>query len=174
VANALIFLDQTSVTALPAIQREFDSSTAEVQWIIGGYLLALAAFMAGTERLADLYGRRRLFPIGVALFGLGSVACAVARSELALIIARLAQGLGAALTRPLALANATAIVGPERRGWAIGVLASAGTTCLALGPLVGGLLVETMAQPVRAARASQRPCWRRLSPVSSRQRPRWC
>lgn len=68
----------------------------------------------------------------------------MAPSELALIIARLGQGLGAALTQPLALANATAIVGPERRGWAIGVLASAGTTCLALGPLVGGLLVETV------------------------------
>jgi EmrB/QacA subfamily drug resistance transporter len=144
-ANALIFLDQTSVTvALPAIQREFDCSTAEVQWIVGVYLLSLASLMAGSGRLADLFGRRRLFLVGVILFGLSSLACAAAPSELALIMARLVQGAGAALTQPLALANATAIMPPERRGWAVGVLASAGTTCLMLGPLLGGLLVETV------------------------------
>jgi MFS family permease len=144
-ANALIFLDQTSVTvALPAIQHEFDSSTAEVQWTIGAYLLSLASLMAGSGRLADLYGRRRLFLVGITLFGVSSVACAAAPSELALIVARLVQGAGAALTQPLALANATAIVPAERRGWAIGVLASAGTTCLMIGPLLGGLLVETV------------------------------
>jgi MFS family permease len=144
-ANALIFLDQTSVTvALPAIQRDFDSSTAEVQWTIGAYLLVLASLMAGSGRLADLYGRRRLFLAGVALFGVCSLACAIAASQLALIVARLAQGAGAALTQPLALAHATAVVPPERRGWAVGVLASAGTTCLMIGPLLGGLLVETV------------------------------
>jgi MFS family permease len=143
-ANALIFLDQTSVTvALPAIERDFDSSTAEVQWTIGAYLLVLASLMAGSGRLADLYGRRRLFLTGVALFGVFSLACAIAPSQLALIVARLAQGAGAALTQPLALAHATAVVPPERRGWAVGVLASAGTTCLMIGPLLGGLLVET-------------------------------
>jgi EmrB/QacA subfamily drug resistance transporter len=144
-ANALIFLDQTSVTvALPSIQREFDSSTAEVQWIVGAYLLSLASLMAGSGRLADLLGRRRLFLVGVTLFGLASVACAVAPTVLALIVARLVQGAGAALTQPLALANATAIMPSERRGWAIGALASAGTTCLMIGPLLGGLLVETV------------------------------
>jgi EmrB/QacA subfamily drug resistance transporter len=130
--------------ALPAMQREFDSSTAEVQWIIGAYLLSLASLMAGSGRLADLLGRRRLFLVGVIVFGLSSLACAAAPSELALIVARLVQGAGAALTQPLALANATAIMPPERRGWAIGALASAGTTCLMIGPLLGGLLVETV------------------------------
>jgi EmrB/QacA subfamily drug resistance transporter len=144
-ANALIFLDQTSVTvALPAIQREFHSSTAEVQWTIGAYLLVLASLMAGSGRLADLYGRRRLFLAGVALFGVSSLACAAAPSQLALIAARLAQGAGAALTQPLALAHASAVVPPERRGWAVGVLASASTTCLMIGPLLGGVLVETL------------------------------
>jgi hypothetical protein len=72
-ANALIFLDQTSLTvALPAIQHDFHSSTAEVQWTIGAYLLVLASLMAGSGRLADLYGRRRLFLAGVALFGVSS------------------------------------------------------------------------------------------------------
>jgi EmrB/QacA subfamily drug resistance transporter len=144
-ANSLIFLDQTSVTvALSAIQREFGSSTAEVQWTIGAYLLSLAAVMAGSGRLADLYGRRRMFLLGVAGFGLASVACAVAPSQATLIAARLAQGVGAALTQPLALAHATAIMPPERRGWVIGVLAGFGTTFLMIGPLLGGLLVETL------------------------------
>lgn len=126
------------------MQRDFDSSTAEVQWIIGAYLLSLASLMAGAGRLADLLGRRRLFLVGVIVFGLSSLACAAAPSELALIVARLVQGAGGALTQPLALANATAIMPPERRGWAIGVLASAGSTCLMIGPLLGGLLVETV------------------------------
>ena len=126
------------------MQRDFDSSTAEVQWIIGAYLLSLASLMAGSGRLADLLGRRRLFLVGVIVFGLSSLACAAAPSELALIVARLVQGAGGALTQPLALANATAIMPPERRGWAIGVLASAGSTCLMIGPLLGGLLVETV------------------------------
>jgi EmrB/QacA subfamily drug resistance transporter len=144
-ANALIFLDQTSVTvALPAIQREFDSSTTEVQWTIGAYLLSLASLMAGSGRLADLFGRRRLFLAGVAFFGLSSLACAAAPTQLALIVARFAQGAGAALTQPLALAHATAVMGPEQRGWAVGVLASAGTSCLMVGPLLGGVLVETL------------------------------
>ena len=144
-ANALIFLDQTAVTvALPAIQEEFDSSTAEVQWTIGAYLLALASLMAISGPLADHYGRRRMFLAGLVVFGAASVACAAAPSELALIVARLLQGAGAALMQPLALAHATAIVTPERRGWAIGVLASLGTVALMLGPLIGGLVVETI------------------------------
>ena len=144
-ANSLIFLDQTSVTvALSAIQRDFGSSTAEVQWTIGAYLLSLAALMAGSGRVADLYGRRRMFLLGVALFGVASVACAAAPSESALIVARLVQGAGAALTQPLALAHATAIMPPERRGWVIGVLAGFGTTFLMIGPLLGGVLVETL------------------------------
>ena len=144
-ANALIFLDQTSVAvALSAIQREFGSSTAEVQWTIGAYLLSLASLMAASGRLADLYGRRRMFLLGAALFGLASVACAAAPSQAVLIAARVAQGVGAALLQPLALAHATAIMPAERRGWAIGVLAGFGTTCLMIGPLLGGVLVETV------------------------------
>ncbi|HEY7622164.1 MAG TPA: MFS transporter [Solirubrobacteraceae bacterium] len=144
-ANALLFLDQTTVpVALPAIEREFGASTAAIQWTIGAYLLSLASLMAGSGRLADLYGRRRLFLLGLGLLGLASVACAAAPSQLALIAARTVQGAGAALTQPLALAHATAIMPADRRGWAIGVLASAGTTCLMVGPLLGGLLVETL------------------------------
>jgi EmrB/QacA subfamily drug resistance transporter len=145
VANALIFLDQTSViVALHAIQRQFHSSSVEVQWTISAYLLALASLVAVSGRLADLYGRRRLFLGGLVLFGLGSAGCAAAPSELALIASRFVQGAGAALTQPLVIANATAAVPDDRRAWAIGVVASAGTSFLILGPLLGGLLVDTV------------------------------
>jgi MFS family permease len=98
VANALIFLDQTAVVvALPSIQREFHSSTVELQWTIGAYLLALAAFVASSGPVADLYGRRRLFVIGIAVFGVGSAVCAAAPSNLVLIVARVIQGIGAAI-----------------------------------------------------------------------------
>jgi EmrB/QacA subfamily drug resistance transporter len=142
-ANALIFLDQTSVTvALPAIQSDFDASRAEVGWIIGAYLLSLAAFMPAAGRLGDRYGRRRMFLLGLALFGGASVLCAAAPSELTLIIARLIQGVGAALLQSLALAIATNALPEEMQGWAVGFLASVGTTCLTIGPVVGGALVE--------------------------------
>jgi MFS family permease len=117
VANAFIFLDQTAVVvALPSIQREFHSSTVELQWTIGAYLLALAAFIASSGRLADLYGRRRLFVLGIAVFGAGSAMCAAAPSDLVLIFARVIQGIGAAIAQPLVIASATAVVSPERRG----------------------------------------------------------
>jgi len=84
-----------------------------------------------------------MFLVGLALFGVASVACAVAPTELALIVFRLVQGMGAALVQPLALANITAALPEERRGWAIGFLASVGTSCLSIGPVLGGALVET-------------------------------
>jgi MFS family permease len=120
VANALIFLDQTAVVvALPAIRHEFHSSTVALQWTIGAYLLSFAALVSCSGRLADLYGRRRLFLIGLTVFGLSSVMCAVAPSQLVLIIARLLQGAGAAFVQPLVLAHATGVVPAGRRGWAI-------------------------------------------------------
>jgi MFS family permease len=98
--------------------------------------------MSVSGRLGDLYGRRRMFLLGLALFGAASALCAAAPSELALIMARLIQGVGAALVQPLALAIATNALPEERQGWAVGFIASVGTTCLTIGPLVGGALVE--------------------------------
>jgi len=144
-ANSLVLFDQTVVSvALPTIQREFGSSTAEVQWTMGAYLLTLASLMAAAGRLADRFGRRRLFVAGVALVALGSIVCAAAPDELSLIFGRAIQGAGAALAQPLALAIATSVLPRERQGWGVGLLGAVGTICLALGPLVGGLLVETI------------------------------
>jgi MFS family permease len=98
--------------------------------------------MSVSGRLGDLYGRRRMFLLGLALFGAASAVCAAAPSELVLIIARLIQGAGAALIQPLALAIITNARPEDRQGWAVGFLASVGTTCLTVGPLAGGALVE--------------------------------
>lgn len=142
-ANALIFFDQTSVaTALPRIQADFSASSSEAQWVIGAYLLVLAALMSATGRLADLYGRRALFLGGTAVFGIASVLCALAPSEELLIAARAIQGAGASLTVPLAITSVTAVLPDERRGWAIGWLATGGTAALSVGPLLGGYLTD--------------------------------
>ena len=126
------------VTDLRTIQRDFGATSTEVQWVMGAYLLALASFMAAAGRLADLYGRRRLFLIGAGLFGLGSIAAASAPSEEFLIAARIVQGTGGALLMPLGYANATAAVTEDRRGWTIGIVSTGATVFLALGPLIGG------------------------------------
>ncbi|HEV7773512.1 MAG TPA: MFS transporter [Conexibacter sp.] len=142
-AVGLAFLDETAVvTALRAIQADFGATSAEVQWVVGAYLLALATLMAAAGRLADIYGRRRLFVLGAWLFGAGSLACAAAPGIDALIAARVVQGCGAALLMPLGMANATAALPEERRGWTVGVVSTGATVFLALGPLVGGALVE--------------------------------
>jgi EmrB/QacA subfamily drug resistance transporter len=139
----LAFLDETAVvTALRAIQHDFSATSAEVEWVMGGYLLALASLMAAAGRLADLYGRRRLFLIGASLFGLGSIAGAAAPNEELLIAARAVQGSGGALLMPLGIANATAALPEDRRGWVIRIISTGATVFLALGPLIGGSLVE--------------------------------
>ncbi len=140
-AVGLAFLDETAVvTALRTIQRQFGASDAEVQWVMGSYLLALAALMAATGHIADLYGRRRLFILGAALFGLGSLACAVAPNVDVLIASRALEGVGGALVIPLGYANATSDMPESRRGWVIGIVSTGATVFLAFGPLVGGSL----------------------------------
>jgi EmrB/QacA subfamily drug resistance transporter len=142
-AVGLAFLDETAVvTALRRIQHDFSATSAEVQWVMGAYLLSLASLMAAAGRLADMYGRRRLFLIGASIFGLGSIACAAAPNEELLIAARALQGVGGALVMPLAYANATAALPEDRRGWVIGIVSAGATLFLALGPLIGGALTE--------------------------------
>ncbi|GEL17474.1 MFS transporter [Pseudonocardia asaccharolytica] len=141
-ANALVFFDQTAVTvALPAIGREFGALLDELQWTITGYLLAMAVFMAVAGRLADHWGRRRVFLGGLAVFGLGSALCAAAPTLGLLLAARFVQSIGAAIVQPLALSTTSRAVGDDRRGWAIGVLSTGGTTLLVLGPLLAGALL---------------------------------
>src|ERR1035437_6730163 len=130
-AVGLAFLDETAVvTALRTIQREFNATSAEIQWVMGSYLLALASLMATAGRLADLYGRRRLFLIGAGLFGIGSIACAAAPSEEWLIAARAVQGSGGALLMPLGMGNGTGGLPGGRRGGVVGIVSTGGTGVL--------------------------------------------
>lgn len=142
-ANGLVFFDQTAVTvALPAIGRDLGADAGLLPWVITSYLAALALFMVVAGRLADRLGRKRTFLGGLALFALGSMLCAAAPTVELLIAARFVQGTGGAFVQPLALSNTTRAVGDASRGWAIGALATGGTSLLVLGPLLAGLVLE--------------------------------
>jgi DHA2 family methylenomycin A resistance protein-like MFS transporter len=136
-------LDNTVVAvALRDIQRDLGAGVSGLQGVVTGYTVALATLLLTGGTLADVAGRRRVFVTGLAVFGGASIACAAAGSVPALVIARVVQGAGAALVIPgglAVLAEAYPDAGPRTR--AIGIWAASGALALAVGPLVGGLLV---------------------------------
>jgi EmrB/QacA subfamily drug resistance transporter len=139
----MIMLDNTVVNvALPSIQRDLDIGLSELQWIVTGYALTFAALMLTGGKLADHYGRRLIFVVGLIVFTLASLACGLADSGELLIAARVVQGMGAALMNPSTLSIISATFPPEQRGMAIGIWAGVSALALAIGPLVGGLLTE--------------------------------
>jgi EmrB/QacA subfamily drug resistance transporter len=139
----MIMLDNTVVNvALPSIQRDLGARLSELEWIVSGYALTFAAFLLTGGKLADLLGRRRIFVIGLAVFGGASLACALAPGAGFLIGARVVQGVGAALMNPATLSIITATFPARQRGTAIGIWVGISATALAIGPLVGGLLTE--------------------------------
>src|SRR3954466_10224068 len=143
IALFMAALDNLVVTtALPVIRQSFQANLAELEWIVNAYTLPFAVLLLTGAALGDRFGRRRLFVIGLAIFTGGSALAALAGSASELIAARAIQGLGGAIVLPLTLTNLSAAVPPNRRGVALGAWGGIGGLAVALGPLVGGAIVQ--------------------------------
>ncbi|OYW45201.1 MAG: MFS transporter [Sphingomonadales bacterium 12-68-11] len=144
-ASSMAFVDG-SVTnvALPAIRSDLGAGAADLQWIVNAYLLPLSALLLLGGAAGDRFGRRRMFLGGVAGFALASLACALAPTLEVLLAARFAQGAAAAMLMPNSLALLGSAYAGDARGKAIGTWAAAGAITAAIGPLIGGWLIETV------------------------------
>jgi EmrB/QacA subfamily drug resistance transporter len=142
-ATFMLLLDITIVNvALPAIERSLDASFSDLQWVVDAYALGLATFVLTAGSLADLFGRKRLFMIGIALFTVASAACGLSNDPLFLIIARGVQGLGGAIMFATALALISQAFHGRERGTAFGLWGATIGAAVAIGPLAGGMLTS--------------------------------
>lgn len=145
IGTSLVFMDGTVVNvALPVIQAELGATATELQWVVEAYALFLAALILVGGSLGDRYGRRAVFAVGTLIFTLASILCAVATDVSQLIAARVVQGIGGALLVPGSLAIISAFFCGERRGQAIGIWSGLTAITTAIGPVVGGWLVENV------------------------------
>jgi EmrB/QacA subfamily drug resistance transporter len=130
--------------AFPALQRDFAPATLpDVAWILNVYTILLAALLIPAGRLADNIGRRTLFLAGLALFGISSLGCAIAPTLSALLVCRALQAVGAAVLLPTSLSLALPVFAQHERGTAVGIWAAVGAFAALIGPIMGGLLVES-------------------------------
>src|SRR6266849_586360 len=141
--SSMAFIDSTVVNvALPAIQASFHATVVDVQWVVESYGLLLGALILVGGSLGDLFGRRLIFVVGVAIFAAASIACGIASNIHQLIIARSIQGVGAALLVPGSLAIISTSFDEKGRGQAIGTWSGFTAITTAVGPVLGGWLVE--------------------------------
>ena len=139
----MVVLDNLVVNvALPSIHRDLHASIQALEWTVNAYVLSYAVFLLTGAALGDRFGRKRMFTGGLALFTLSSAAAALSPTTAILIAARAAQGLGAAIVTPLTLTLLAEAFPPQRRGVAIGVWSGISGIAVALGPLVGGAVVQ--------------------------------
>jgi EmrB/QacA subfamily drug resistance transporter len=142
-ASSMAFIDSTAINiALPSLQASFHATVVDVQWVVESYGLFLGALILVGGSLGDLFGRRLIFVAGVSIFTLASVVCGIALSTPMLIIARSIQGMGAALLVPGSLAIISASFDEKGRGQAIGTWSGFTAITMAVGPVLGGWLVE--------------------------------
>jgi EmrB/QacA subfamily drug resistance transporter len=143
--SSVAFIDGTVVNvALPSLQHDLASSLAAMQWVVNAYLMLLGALVLVGGSLGDRLGQRTVFLWGIGLFTLASVACGLAPSVGVLVAARALQGIGAALLVPSSLAIIAAVFPEAERGKAIGTWAAAGAITTAIGPVLGGWLVDAV------------------------------
>ncbi len=143
--SGVAFLDGTVVNAaLPAISRDLHANLGDLQWVLTGYLLTLGSLLVLGGSLGDRYGRRRIFVIGLVAFAATSLLCAIAPDTGTLIMARCAQGVAAALLVPNSLAMVSASFDVDDRGRAIGAWSGLGGIATAIGPFLGGYLIDSV------------------------------
>ena len=139
----MVVLDNLVVNvALPSIHRDLGASIQSLEWTVNAYVLAYAVLLLTGAALGDRFGRKRMFITGIALFTASSAAAALAPSTALLIAARASQGIGAAIVTPLTLTLLAEAFPPERRGIALGVWSGISGIAVALGPLVGGAVIQ--------------------------------
>src|ERR1700742_537745 len=144
-ALSMVMIDQTVVSvALPTMQRDLGLSTTGVQWVVNAYLLLLAVLVALGGRIADLFGAERTFRAGASLFVLASALCGLAQNEAMIIASRGLQGVGAAMMTPSTGSVIVNTFDIRERGKAMGIYSGVSMVFLALGPLVGGLLTQSV------------------------------
>jgi EmrB/QacA subfamily drug resistance transporter len=143
VAVFMVSLDNLVVTtALPVIKADLGASLSGLEWTVNAYTLTFAVLLLTGAALGDRFGRKRMFVVGLALFTAGSAAAALAPSIEFLIAARALQGIGGAIVTPLTLTILSGAVSPKRRGMALGIWGGVSGLAVALGPVVGGAIVE--------------------------------
>src|SRR5881398_2537297 len=143
IALVMVTLDNLVVTtAIPVIRRDLHASISQLEWTVNAYTLTFAVLLLTGAALGDRFGRRRLFVLGLLLFTGASAAAALATSANALDIARAVQGVGGAIVTPLTLTILSAGVRKEQRGLALGIWGGIGGLAIAIGPLVGGAIVD--------------------------------
>jgi EmrB/QacA subfamily drug resistance transporter len=141
--SSMAFIDSTVVNvALPALQSSLGGTVIDMQWVVEAYGLFLGALILVGGSLGDMFGRRRMFLLGVTVFAIASVGCAIAPTIRQLVIARSVQGLGAAFLVPGSLSIISASFGEKERGRAIGTWSGFTAITMALGPVLGGWLIE--------------------------------
>jgi len=147
-ASFLVPYTGSSITvALPAMAAQFTADAVTLGWITSAYIVSAALFIVPFGRLADIYGRKKIFLTGVLIFSIASLASALAPTAAILITARFIQGIGGAMLFATSVAIVTQVYGPGERGWALGITIATVYAGLSIGPFLGGILTDNFGWP---------------------------